>query len=124
MTLFEQIVNEAFPSSPEKEKPYTIDPEKVLVVKKFLDNGFTKSAIIQPDDSGLPSKVGIVIMKNPDGSAAKNMYMDQLEDLLVDHFQNMFLNHTERQKFLHQVMTDWYNNKIGLFGNLSVNCLK
>lgn len=124
MTLFEQIVNEAFPSSPGKEKPYTIDPEKVLVVKKFLDNRFTKSSIIQPDDSGLPSKVGIVIMKNPDGSAAKNMYMDQLEDLLVDHFQNMFLNHTERQKFLHQVMTDWYNNKIGLFGSLSVNCLK
>ena len=123
LTLFEQIVKEAFPDSPKKIKPYTIDPEKVLIVKKFLDNSFERSSVIQPDESGLPKKVRIVIMKSPDGQPFKSMYMEQLEDMLIDRFQNMFLDHTERQKFMHAVLSDWYDNKIGLFGNLSVNSL-
>jgi hypothetical protein len=48
----------------------------------------------------------------------------QLEDLLIEKFKNMFIDKVERQKFLHQVLDDWFNDKIGMFGNLSVNILK
>ena len=63
-------------------------------------------------------------MISSNGDVLQNMFDTQLEDLLVDKFKNMFLNTVERQKFLHQVMDDWFNDRIGMFGNLSVNILK
>ena len=44
--------------------------------------------------------------------------------ILIEKFKNMFIDKIERQKFLHQVLDDWFNDKIGMFGNLSVNILK
>ena len=51
------------------------------------------------------------------------MYDYQLLELLIDKFQNMFVDKDEKTKFLGQVMKDWYYNKIGLYGSLSVNHL-
>jgi hypothetical protein len=51
------------------------------------------------------------------------MNFEQCKDMLIDKYKKMFTDDDERDKFLGQVMKDWYNNKIGLYGSLSVNHL-
>lgn len=106
---------------------YSYSPEKVLIVKQYLDDNFSHD----PEDvlngigkDGYVCETPLVFMKNPTtGKKLKPMYDYQLMDLLMDKFQNMFTNEDEKMRFLGQVMKDWYYNKIGLYGSLSVNHL-
>lgn len=108
----------------EMGKQYSYSPEKVLIVKKYLDDNFKKGSIEGIGDDGMPTNTCIVAMINPQtGNVAQNMYDYQLLELLIDKFQNMFVDKEERSKFLGQVMRDWYEDKIGLYGSLSVNYL-
>lgn len=108
----------------EMSKQYSYSPEKVLIVKKYLDDNFKKGSIEGIGDDGMPTNTCIVAMINPQtGNVAQNMYDYQLLELLIDKFQNMFVDKEERSKFLGQVMRDWYEDKIGLYGSLSVNHL-
>lgn len=105
-------------------KPYCINPEKVLIVKKFLDKTFKRGLFDQVGPNGLPKRIKVVAMLNDSGTPLKNMYMSQLHDLLIDKFQHMFSDTVERSMFMKRVMDDWFDNKIGVHGLLSVNCLK
>ena len=109
---------------PEKSGPYIVNPEKVLLVKKYLDSTFKKGTIENIGPDGFPAKVRIVGMLSSGGDVLMNLGEMQLEDLLIEKFKNMFIDKVERQKFLHQVMEDWLDDKIGMFGNLSVNIIK
>lgn len=109
---------------PEKSGPYIVNPENVLLVKKYLDSTFKKGQIENLGPDGFPAKVRIAGMMTSNGDIIQNLGEMQLEDLLIEKFKNMFSNKDERQKFLHQVLEDWFNDKIGMFGNLSVNILK
>lgn len=109
---------------PEKAGPYIVNPENVLIVKKYLDTNFKKGQIENLGPDGFPAKVRIAGMLTSSGDIIQNLGEMQLEDLLIEKFKNMFIDKIERQKFLHQVLQDWFNNKIGMFGNLSVNVLK
>lgn len=109
---------------PEKTGPYVVNPENVLLVKKYLDSNFKKGQIENIGPDGFPAKVRIVGMMSSNGEILQNLGEMQLEDLLIEKFKNMFIDKVERQKFLHQVLDDWFNDKIGMFGNLSVNILK
>ena len=109
---------------PEKAGPYVVNPENVLLVKKYLDSNFKKGQLDQIGPDGFPAKVRIVGMMSSNGEILQNLGEMQLEDLLIEKFKNMFIDKVERQKFLHQVLQDWFNDKIGMFGNLSVNLLK
>ena len=105
-------------------KQYSYSPEKVLIVKKYLDDNFKKGSIEGMGNDGMPSNTCIVAMINPQtGNVAQNMYDYQLHEFLINKFQNMFVDKDERSKFLGQVMRDWYEDKIGLYGSLSVNHL-
>ena len=109
---------------PEKAGPYVVNPENVLLVKKYLDSNFKKGQLDQIGPDGFPAKVRIAGMMTSNGDILQNLGEMQLEDLLIEKFKNMFVDKVERQKFLHQVLNDWFNDKIGMFGNLSVNILK
>lgn len=106
---------------------YSYSPEKVLIVKQYLDDNFSHD----PEDmiegigaDGYVCNTPIVYMLNTaTRKKLKPMYDYQLMDLLADKFQNMFTDEDEKTKFLGQVMRDWYYNKIGLYGSLSVNHL-
>ncbi len=104
-------------------KPYTINPDKVKIVKNFLDKNFKKGNYDYIGSNGMPARMRIVAMVTPTGDILRNMKQEDLLDLLIDKFQNMFLDHTERELFLKQVMKDWFDDKINVFGNLSVNRL-
>lgn len=123
--IHKSIIDEAMqlPVPKKTGKPYSINPDKVLIVKRFLDNGFKKGNYETVGADGMPSSVKIVAMMSKNGEVLKNMYMEQMLDLLIDKFQKMFIDEKERELFLSQVLNDWYDGKIGTFGTLSVNHL-
>lgn len=106
---------------------YSYSPEKVLIVKKYLDDNFSHD----PDDfketmgaDGYIKRIPITFMKSATtGKKLKPMFDTDLLELLCNKFANMFTIEDEKMKFLGQVMKDWYDNKIGLYGSLSVNHL-
>jgi hypothetical protein len=62
-------------------------------------------------------------MLSKDKQPLKTLRMKELLMLLDDKFNNMVSDDKDRKKFLKQVITDWYLNKIKNNGILSVNHL-
>ena len=102
---------------------YTIDPMKVKIVTKYLDKGFKKGAIEQIGEDGYPKRIPIVSMIGMDGEPLRNMTDKQLFYLLQDRFKNICLDKKERDKFLIQIIKDWYKGKISKNGLLTVNII-
>ena len=121
--LNEENKVQRMPVDKKMNKPYCIDPEKVLIVKKFLDNGFTKRDYEKVGADGLPKKIKIIQMNASNGEPLKYLYKSQMVDLLIDKFQKMFLDKLERELFMKQVLNDWLNDRISVHGLLSVNAL-
>lgn len=111
------------PVDKKMNKPYCINPEKVLIVKKFLDKTFTAHDFEKIGSNGMPIITKVFSMNASNGEPLKYMYKTQLHDLLIDKFQNMFLDKIERDLFMKQVIEDWMNGSIGIFGGLSKNRL-
>jgi hypothetical protein len=111
------------PVDKKMNKPYCINPEKVLIVKKFLDKTFKHHDLEKIGSSGMPIRIKVFSMNASNGEPLKYMYKDQLHDLLIDRFQNMFMDKIERSLFMKQVIDDWVNGSIGVFGTLSRNSL-
>ena len=113
------------PVPPKANKPYTISPEKVLIVKKFLDTTFPKRGSIERIGAdGLKETVPIASIVATTGEPLKNFYKEDLCDLLIEKFKKMFIDHVERELFMKQVVDDWFNNKISVHGLLSKNYLQ
>jgi hypothetical protein len=123
--LIKRINEEVYqmPVDKKANTPYCINPEKVLIVKKFLDKSFKAHDYEKIGSNGMPIKIKVISMNASNGEPLKYMYKDQLHDLLIDKFQNMFIDKIERSLFMKQVMEDWINGTIGLFGNLTKNSL-
>ena len=121
-----RILNEETYQMPVDKKmnaPFCINPDKVLIVKKFLDKGFTPHDYEKIGPNGFPKKIKVISMNASNGEPLKFMYKEQLHDLLIDKFQNMFMDAVERSAFMTQVIEDWLGGKIGIFGTLSKNKL-
>lgn len=100
------------------ERSYPIEPNKVLIVKKYLDDNFKRGKIAQFGENGLPTNTPVVGMLN-NGEVVKNLTASQLFDVLEDEFRGLFNDKIQRSKFLIQVIKDWYANKISKEGLLS-----
>ena len=104
------------------ENTYPIDPNKVLLVKRYLDKNFKKGNLAEFGANGLPVNTPVVGLLN-NGQVVKNLTAKQLFDVLEDEFRGMFSDKIQRSKFLAQVIKDWYGNKISKEGLLSkTNC--
>ena len=101
------------------EQQFPIDPQKVLIVKKYLDNNFKRGNIAEFGNNGLPVNNPVVGLLN-NGEVVKNLTARQLFDVLEDELRGMFSNKLQRSKFLAKVIQDWYANKITKDGLLSV----
>lgn len=110
------------PIDKKMNKPYCIDPDKVLVVKRHLDKRF-KPCKYTKLVGGRPKTIKIGCMVDDDGNGLKYMYKEDMIDYLIDYFQKMFLDQTEREMFLSKVLDAWFNNKIGVHGTLDTNHL-
>ena len=98
--------------------------EKVLLVKDYLDKNFTRSDMDDIDETGYPTKVKTVLMLSSNGQPLRQMDMRELLMVLDDRFNGMISDEADRKKFLKQVIMDWYGDKIGQNGMLSVNVLR
>ena len=119
----EEKTVEKMPVEKKSNKPFCIDPEKGLIVKKHLDKRF-KPCKYTTIKGGRPNTEFIAYMLDDDGNELKGMYRDDIQDYLFDFFQKMFLDKTERKLFMDKVLDAWFNNKIGVLGTLDVNFLK
>lgn len=99
------------------------NPDKVLVVKKYLDVNFIQSAIDDISSSGLPTKSSSVNMKNQNGQVINTISLGDLFYMIQEKFKNIENDKSNRDLFLKQVINDWYNKKISREGGLSVNYL-
>lgn len=103
------------------KQEHCVEPKKVLIVKKYLDNSFKKGHIATLGEDGYPTNIKIVIMLGTDKQPVKNMTDKQLFYLLQDRFKNIYSDKKKRDKFLSRVIKDWYLDKISKDGLLSVN---
>ena len=111
------------PVDKKMNKPYTINPDKVLVVKKFLDGNLQKGNAEFIGNNGRLVKVRMIGIPDSSGESLRDLTSDNLIDLLIDRFKNMFLDQKERELFMKQVVNDWINDKITVNGILTVNRL-
>jgi hypothetical protein len=113
-----EFINESI----SKEK-VIVDPNKVLIVKKFLDNNFQRGGISSISEDGYPTTIKIVAMKGTDGNPIRNMNAEQLFYLLQDKFKNIYADTNKRDILLKQIIKDWYKDKISKHGMLTVNMI-
>lgn len=97
--------------------------DKVLFIKDYIDKNFKKQSLDDIDTNGYPCTTPSVVMMSKSGQPMKTMEMKEFLLFLDDKFHNMISDESDRKKFLKQVITDWYNNKISKNGLLSVNHL-
>ena len=83
--------------------------DKVLAVKKFLDDNYLRPI----------SKNYVVQVDRIDKQVVKALTDVQLFYVVQDKFRDIIGNKYERDKFLKQVIKDWYNNKISKYGSLT-----
>jgi hypothetical protein len=105
------------------EDKIIVEPNKVLIVKKYLDNNFQKGGISSIGEDGYPTTISIVAMKGTDGQLIKNMDAKQLFYLLQDKFKGLYADTNKRDRLLKQIIKDWYKDKISKHGILSVNTI-
>ena len=61
------------PVDKKANKPYCINPEKVLIVKKFLDKTFQPHDYEKIGSNGMPVKIKVVSMNASNGEPLKYM---------------------------------------------------
>ena len=94
--------------------------DKVNIIKKYLDNNFIKADYDSMDDNGDLKSNSFVIMKDTKQQPTQHrMTLEQLFEKLKYKYQNIITNKEERDKFLWQLVNDWYNNRISKNGNLT-----
>ena len=82
---------------------------------------FTRGSMDTLSSDGYPITKNIIAMKDNKGKVIRNMAFPQVLDLLEDKFHFIYTNKEKRQKFLKQLLKDWYNKKISNEGLLSKN---
>ena len=87
-------------------------PDKVLLVKKFLDQHFSRATYDSTDDSGKPTEKQVVAWMNSGKEAVKTYTDVQLFEMLQEEFKNILADKNERDEFLKNVIKAWYNKKI------------
>lgn len=100
---------------------YFVEPEKVKIVKQFLDDNFVKGVLPSIGEDGYAKPIWIVGMKIPFSKEVKNMSATQAFYLLQDKFKHIYSEPKQRDRFLKKVLVDWYNDKISKHGLLSIN---
>lgn len=93
--------------------------QKVLIIKNYLDKNFVRADYTDME-SGEPQNKGIVGWLNGEKEVVKTLTDVQLFYFLQEKYKNILPDKEDRDKFLKQVIKDWYNHKISKNGTLSV----
>lgn len=104
-----------------EKKQHSIDPNKVLILKKKLDQSFIPLdyELIKGGNAECIKIAGRLTPKTK--QVIEKLYEEDLADWATDCCKNMFLDDDECEKFAKLVVNRWLNNKIGVHGMLDVN---
>ena len=105
------------PVDKEKNKPYCINPEKVLIVKKFLDKGFSAHDYEKIGNDGLPKRIKVFSMNASNGEPLKYMYQYQLLDFYQLYSQFIKISHSFNKTFVYCFACKFYCFCVGHFGH-------
>lgn len=94
--------------------------EKVKAVKDYLDKNFSRAMSTIIGDDGKPKIQQVVAWLDDYKQVVKTLTDVQLFYVIQDQFKKILPNREERDKFIIQVLKDWYNHKISKNYSLSV----
>lgn len=94
--------------------------EKVKAVKDYLDKNFARAAATIFGEDGKPQVKQVVAWLDDYKQVVKTLTDVQLFYIIQDQFKKILPDKQERDKFIIQVLKDWYNNKISKNYSLSV----
>lgn len=94
--------------------------EKVKAVKDYLDKNFSRAISTIIGDDGKPKIQQVVAWLDDYKQIVKTLTDVQLFYVIQDQFKKILPNREERDKFIIQVLKDWYNHKISKNYSLSV----
>lgn len=94
--------------------------DKVKSIKDYLDKNFARAAATIFGEDGKPQIKQVVAWLDEYRQVVKTLTEVQLFYIIQDQFKNILSNKEERDKFIIQVLKDWYNNKISKNYSLSV----
>ena len=94
--------------------------DKVKSIKDYLDKNFARAAATMFGEDGKPQVKQVVAWLDDYKQIVKTLTEVQLFYIIQDQFKKIISDKKERDKFLIQVLKDWYNNKITKNYSLSV----
>ena len=94
--------------------------DKVKAIKDYLDKNFARAAATMFGEDGKPQIKQVVAWLDGYKQVVKTLTEVQLFYIIQDQFKKIISDKKERDKFLIQVLKDWYNNKITKNYSLSV----
>ena len=94
--------------------------EKVKAIKDYLDKNFSRASSTIIGDDGKPKIQQVVAWLDDYKQVVKTLTDVQLFYVIQDQFKKILPNREERDKFIIQVLKDWYNHKISKNYSLSV----
>ena len=94
--------------------------DKVKSIKDYLDKNFARAAATIFGEDGKPQVKQGVAWLDEYRQVVKTLTEVQLFYIIQDQFKKILSNKEERDKFIIQVLKDWYNNKITKNYSLSV----
>jgi hypothetical protein len=94
--------------------------DKVKSIKDYLDKNFARAAATIFGEDGKPQVKQVVAWLDDYKQIVKTLTEVQLFYIIQDQFKKILPDKNERDKFIIQVLKDWYNNKITKNYSLSV----
>lgn len=94
--------------------------EKVKAIKDYLDKNFSRASSTIIGKDGRPQIQQVVAWLDDYKQVVKTLTDVQLFYVIQDQFKKILPNREERDKFIIQVLKDWYNHKISKNNSLSV----
>lgn len=93
--------------------------DKVKAVKDYLDKHFSRASATIIGKDGKPEIQQVVAWLDDFKQVIKTLTDVQLFYVIQDEFKNILPDREERDKFIIQVLKDWYNHKITNNNSLS-----
>ncbi len=94
--------------------------DKVKAVKDYLDKNFARASATIFGEDGRPQVKQVVAWLDDYKQIVKTLTEVQLFYIIQDQFKKILSDKSERDKFIIQVLKDWYNKKISKNYSLSV----
>ena len=94
--------------------------DKVKAVKDYLDKNFARASATIFGEDGRPQVKQVVAWLDDYKQIVKTLTEVQLFYIIQDQFKKILPDKSESDKFIIQVLKDWYNKKISKNYSLSV----